>query len=100
MKPKRVILKRDLRNRPPRQGSKYHARRRQEVVAAARTLKEAEKAKEAFQRWCCSQGFHSAAEILDHDWERMVSFYRYPKEHWVHLRTTNPIESPFAAVRL
>ncbi|MBA3493540.1 MAG: transposase [Gammaproteobacteria bacterium] len=61
---------------------------------------EAEKAKEAFQRWCCSQGFHSAAEILDHDWERMVSFYRYPKEHWVHLRTTNPIESPFAAVRL
>lgn len=30
----------------------------------------------------------------------MASFYRYPKEHWIHLRTTNPIEAPFAAVRL
>lgn len=69
-------------------------------IPYAPTLKEAEKAKEVFQRWCRSQGFHPAAEILDHDWERMVSFYRYPKEHWVHLRTTNPIESPFAAVRL
>jgi putative transposase len=30
----------------------------------------------------------------------MVSLFHYPKEHWIHLRTTNPIESPFAAVRL
>ena len=30
----------------------------------------------------------------------MVTFYRYPKEHWVHLRTTNVVESPFAALRL
>ena len=30
----------------------------------------------------------------------MVSFYQFPKEHWRHLRTTNPIESPFAALRL
>ncbi|MGH8625818.1 MAG: transposase [Gammaproteobacteria bacterium] len=66
----------------------------------APTRKAAEKAKEAFQRWCCQQGFTAAAELLDHDWERMVTFYRYPKEHWRHLRTTNPIESPFAAVRL
>ena len=29
-----------------------------------------------------------------------VSYYRYPKEHWRHLRTTNVIESPFAALRL
>jgi len=33
-------------------------------------------------------------------WERMVTFYRYPKEHWTHLRTTNVVESPFASVRL
>ena len=25
----------------------------------------------------------------------MVSFYKLPKEHWLHLRTTNPVESPF-----
>ena len=30
----------------------------------------------------------------------MVAYYAFPSEHWTHLRTTNPIESPFAAVRL
>jgi hypothetical protein len=30
----------------------------------------------------------------------MVTFYRFPKDHWTHLRTTNPVESPFSAVRL
>jgi putative transposase len=34
------------------------------------------------------------------DWERMVTFYQFPKEHWKHLRTTNPVESPFAGLRL
>jgi hypothetical protein len=29
-----------------------------------------------------------------------VTFYAFPKEHWQHLRTTNVVESPFAAVRL
>ena len=30
----------------------------------------------------------------------MVTFYNFPKEHWVHLRTTNIVESPFSAIRL
>jgi putative transposase len=30
----------------------------------------------------------------------MLTFYRYPREHWVHLRTTNIVESPLAALRL
>ena len=34
------------------------------------------------------------------DWEDFVTFYHYPKEHWVHLRTSNPIESIFSGVRL
>lgn len=41
----------------------------------------------------------AVARLLD-DWERMVAYYAFPKEHWTHLRTTNIIESPFAAVRL
>lgn len=41
-----------------------------------------------------------AGERLLHDWERLVTFYQFPREHWPHLRTTNPVESPFAAVRL
>ena len=30
----------------------------------------------------------------------MVTFYRFPQDHWTHLRTSNLVESPFAAVRL
>ena len=41
-----------------------------------------------------------AAETLCRDWERMATFYRFPKAHWVHLRTPNVVESPFSAVRL
>ena len=41
-----------------------------------------------------------ACATLTRDWERLVSFFDYPKEHWIHLRTTNIVESPFHAVRL
>ena len=34
------------------------------------------------------------------DWDSFVTFYRYPKEHWVHLRTSNPLESIFSGVRI
>jgi transposase-like protein len=41
-----------------------------------------------------------AVERLTHDWERLITFYQFPREHWRHLRTTNVVESPFAAARL
>ena len=41
----------------------------------------------------------AVAKIVD-DLDVLLEFYRYPAEHWVHLRTTNPIESTFATVRL
>jgi transposase-like protein len=40
------------------------------------------------------------AAVLQHDWKRLVTFYGFPEPHWRHLRTTNVVESPFAAVRL
>jgi putative transposase len=40
----------------------------------------------------------AVAKITD-DLEELLAFYDYPCEHWVHLRTTNPIESTFATVR-
>lgn len=46
------------------------------------------------------KNYPKAAQKLMNDWERMVTFYTFPKEHWRHLRTTNIVESPFAAVRL
>ena len=40
----------------------------------------------------------AVAKITD-DLDVLLAFYDYPAEHWVHLRTTNPIESTFATVR-
>lgn len=42
----------------------------------------------------------NAVDTLLRDWERMVTCYSFPQEHWRHLRTTNIVESPFASVRL
>jgi transposase-like protein len=44
--------------------------------------------------------YPKAVEKLLCDWDRMVTFYSFPKEHWVHIRTTNVVESPFSSVRL
>jgi putative transposase len=41
----------------------------------------------------------AVAKITD-DLDVLLEFYNYPAEHWVHLRTTNPLESTFATVRL
>jgi putative transposase len=41
-----------------------------------------------------------AVDTLHRDWDRMITFFDFPKEHWVHLRTTNIVESPFSAIRL
>jgi putative transposase len=40
----------------------------------------------------------AVAKITD-DKEELLAFYDHPADHWVHLRTTNPIESTFATVR-
>src|SRR5512140_1107435 len=40
----------------------------------------------------------ATAKITD-DTDELLAFYDYPAEHWIHLRTTNPIESTFATVR-
>jgi transposase-like protein len=44
--------------------------------------------------------FPKATAKITGDEEELLAFYDYPAEHWVHLRTTNPIESTFATVRL
>jgi transposase-like protein len=44
--------------------------------------------------------YAKATECLSKDRDNLLSFYNYPAEHWLHLRSTNPIESTFATVRL
>lgn len=69
------------------------------VVVYAPSRAAAVKAREAFRKrygpW-----YPKAVATLEEDWDRMVTFYDFPQEHWKHLRTTNVVESPFASVRL
>ena len=44
--------------------------------------------------------FPEACKCLSKDREVLLTFYDFPAEHWAHLRTTNPIESTFATIRL
>ena len=52
----------------------------------------------AFQAAYAAKFPQAVAKITD-DLDQLLTFYDYPAEHWVHLRTTNPIESTFATVR-
>jgi len=45
-------------------------------------------------------GYDRAANCLEDDLDRCLTFYKFPEAHWPHLRTSNVIESPFASVRL
>ena len=44
--------------------------------------------------------YEKAVENLKKDKDDLFRFYDYPAEHWIHIRTTNPIESTFATIRL
>ena len=66
----------------------WNAEDKPHALAAARAFEAAYGAK-----------FPKAAAKITDDLEELLAFYDYPCEHWVHLRTTNPIESTFATVR-
>ncbi|MCX5261708.1 IS256 family transposase [Streptomyces canus] len=59
----------------------------------------AEKAIEAFTSAYGTKYPKAVAKITD-DRDELLAFYDFPAEHWVHLRTTNPIESTFSTVKL
>ena len=76
------------------------AKRRLQDIVYAESRPEAEEKRDDFLAWCRQEGCRAAGDTLVRDWDRMVTFYQFPKEHWKHLRTTNVVESPFAALRL
>jgi transposase-like protein len=65
----------------------------------AETKAEAEKAFDHFIE-SYEAKYPKATECLSKDRDVLLTFYDFPAEHWVHLRTTNPVESTFATVRL
>lgn len=70
------------------------------VLAEAPTRQECERRRDGLCAWLRAQGQEPAAACLEREWEDFVTFYDFPEEHWVHLRTSNPIESIFSGVRL
>jgi transposase-like protein len=44
--------------------------------------------------------YPKAVVSLERDREKLLTYFDCPAEHWIHLRTTNPVESPFSTVRL
>jgi transposase-like protein len=68
-------------------------------IYLAETQEEAEQAFDRFTSLYRSK-YDKAVACLEKDRDELLAFYEFPAEHWVHLRTTNPIESTFATVRL
>lgn len=59
----------------------------------------AEKERDQFEK-LFSEKHPKAVECLVKDWSTLTTYFNFPGAHWLHLRTTNPIESSFATVKL
>ncbi len=68
-------------------------------IYQAESRKEAERAFDLFVKTYQAK-YPKATECLVKDREALLTFYDFPAEHWLHIQTTNPIESTFATVRL
>ena len=68
-------------------------------ILAAETREQAEEHLDTFVAEYEAK-YPKAAACLATDREALLTFFAFPAEHWIHLRTTNVIESPFATVRL
>jgi putative transposase len=65
----------------------------------AETRENAEKAFDLFIK-TYELKYPKAIQCLEKDREELLAFYDFPADHWPHIRTTNPIESTFAPIRL
>ena len=74
------------------------AKRALQEIWMAETKAAAELAFDAFIE-SYTPKYEKAADCLSKDRDTLLAFYDFPAEHWIHLRTTNPIESTFATVR-
>jgi putative transposase len=75
------------------------ARRMLAEIRDAEDRDHATRAIDAFAGQFAAKWPKAVAKIVD-DAEELLAFYDFPAEHWIHLKTTNPIESTFATVRL
>lgn len=76
------------------------ARRRLREIWSAPSREACEVRRDETAHWLHARGQDQAAETLYRDWDDFTTFYDFPAEHWLHIRTSNAIESVFAGVRL
>jgi putative transposase len=72
------------------------------MLAEIRDAEDRDHAVEAAKRFDAEfrPRWPKAADKISHDLERLLTFFDFPAEHWLHLKTSNPIESTFSTVRL
>jgi len=87
-----------LRNNLPK-GKQGKAKSMLHDIWMAETKTEAERAFDLFVETYQAK-YLKATHCLAKDRDELLAFYDFPAEHWMHIRTTNPIESTFATVRL
>ena len=80
-------------------GTQPAAKKHIHEIYLAETKEDAEKAFDFFVELYGAK-FPKAVKCLEKDREDLLAFYDFPAQQWAHLRTTNPIESTFATVRL
>lgn len=93
-----VHKSRNVSNALPK-SAKPGATRAMQEIYNAEDRAHAEKAIEAFVKTYGTKWPKAAAKITD-DRDELLAFYDFPAEHWIHLRTINPIESTFSTVKL
>jgi len=65
----------------------------------SKTKKECERGARALSDRLRATKHNDAADTLLRDFDKMTTFYNFPKEHWKHIRSSNPLESVFSGVR-
>jgi transposase-like protein len=72
------------------------------ALAQIRDAEDREHAEKAIAEFAAAYGakYPKAVAKITGDQEQLLAFYGFPAEHWIHLKTSNPIESTFSTVRL
>jgi transposase-like protein len=87
-----VLDKFPKRNQPHAKSLLHDMMRAVDIVSAKAT-------REKFERLYAAK-YPEAITCLTKDWDELTGFFKFPALHWQHIRTTNPIESSFATVKL
>ena len=74
--------------------AKTHLKAMMYAESREQALKERKKFEQAFRH------HPKTIKTVVENWDRLTTYYDFPREHWKHLRTSNVVESPFSRVRL